>query len=359
MGCALATWSVQDPSFSHATDAPVRNLLGATGAIGSDLLMQLLGLASTVLVLPVAVWGWRIATHRDFDREWQRLLLWLGGTLLASGFASCLPNSPKWPLPSGLGGVMGDAMLRVPAFLLGPLSGVQLAVAAVILGTASLFAIFIAAGFGWQSDSPVKLDERWAKKAAGPIDDDEERASISLGWLVHGFLSIKARIGRWIARSQTGEAIRRAPDLAVSPRDRIAPTFDERVPRARDEVEAEEDEETEAPVATRKVVKPRAPKRSSNGYQPPSLNLLAAPQGDRPLRAEPGIDPGNRHCAGEGFAGLRRPRRDHQRASGTGGHAVRARAGARHQIVARDRSVRRHRPLDERVVRARRRRVGP
>jgi len=278
MGCALATWSVQDPSLSHATDAPVRNLLGATGAIGSDLLMQLLGLASTVLVLPVAVWGWRIATHRDFDREWQRLLLWLGGTLLASGFASCLPNSPKWPLPSGLGGVVGDAILRVPAFLLGPLSGVQLAVAAVVLGTASLFAIFIAAGFGWQSDSPVKLDERWAKKAAGPIDDDEERASISLGWLVHGFLSIKARIGRWIARSQTGEAIRRAPDLAVSPRDRIAPTFDERVPRARDEVEADEDEEIEAPAATRKIVKPRVPKRSSNGYQPPSLNLLAAPK---------------------------------------------------------------------------------
>ena len=79
MGCALATWSVQDPSFSHATDAPVRNLLGAPGAIGSDLLMQLLGLASTVLVLPVAIWGWRIATHRDFDREWQRLLFWLAG----------------------------------------------------------------------------------------------------------------------------------------------------------------------------------------------------------------------------------------------------------------------------------------
>lgn len=24
---ALATWSVQDPSFSHATNAPIRNLL--------------------------------------------------------------------------------------------------------------------------------------------------------------------------------------------------------------------------------------------------------------------------------------------------------------------------------------------
>ena len=28
MALALATWSVQDPSLSHATDAPVRNLLG-------------------------------------------------------------------------------------------------------------------------------------------------------------------------------------------------------------------------------------------------------------------------------------------------------------------------------------------
>ncbi len=34
---ALATWSVQDPSFSHATDAPVRNLLGRAGAIAADL----------------------------------------------------------------------------------------------------------------------------------------------------------------------------------------------------------------------------------------------------------------------------------------------------------------------------------
>ena len=34
---ALATWSVQDPSLSHATDAPVRNLHGRTGAITADL----------------------------------------------------------------------------------------------------------------------------------------------------------------------------------------------------------------------------------------------------------------------------------------------------------------------------------
>src|SRR3954465_6618738 len=54
---ALATWSVQDPSLSHATDGPVRNLLGTPGAVGADLLIQLFGLASTVFLLPLAVPG--------------------------------------------------------------------------------------------------------------------------------------------------------------------------------------------------------------------------------------------------------------------------------------------------------------
>ena len=84
MSVALATWSVQDPSLSHATDAPVHNLLGTPGAVGADLLMQLFGLAATVFVLPVAVWGWRIATHRPFDREWMRLAFWLGGSVFAA-----------------------------------------------------------------------------------------------------------------------------------------------------------------------------------------------------------------------------------------------------------------------------------
>ena len=55
---ALATWSVGDPSLSHATSAPVRNLLGMPGAITADLLMQLIGLASIALIVPIAAWGW-------------------------------------------------------------------------------------------------------------------------------------------------------------------------------------------------------------------------------------------------------------------------------------------------------------
>ena len=79
---ALATWSVQDPSFSHATNAPIRNLLGRPGAIASDLLIQIFGLASIVIVLPLAVWGWRLITHRTLEREWLRLMFWIGAIVL-------------------------------------------------------------------------------------------------------------------------------------------------------------------------------------------------------------------------------------------------------------------------------------
>ena len=81
---ALMTWSVQDPSLSHATSRPIRNVLGYPGAIGADLLMQILGLGAIMLILPIAVWGWRMLTHRTFDREALRLGCWILCTVIAA-----------------------------------------------------------------------------------------------------------------------------------------------------------------------------------------------------------------------------------------------------------------------------------
>src|SRR5436190_23868460 len=89
IAAALATWSVNDPSFSHATSAPVRNLLGTGGAVTADLLMQLIGLASIALIAPLAAWGWRLTTHRPLTHEIVRVMLWLIGAPLAAAFASC------------------------------------------------------------------------------------------------------------------------------------------------------------------------------------------------------------------------------------------------------------------------------
>src|SRR5215207_9253940 len=93
---ALATWSVNDPSLSHATSAPVRNMVGVPGAIAADLLMQLLGLSAVALLLPVAVWGWRLMVHRPLTRELLRILFWLMAAAMAAGFASCLPRTATW-----------------------------------------------------------------------------------------------------------------------------------------------------------------------------------------------------------------------------------------------------------------------
>jgi len=278
MAVALASWSVQDPSLSHATDGPVRNLLGTPGAIGADLLMQLFGLASTVMVLPIAVWGWRIATHRPLDREGMRLLFWLAGTVLAAGFAAGLPKSASWPLPTGLGGVIGDALVYLPTLGLSRLTDTAQIVIASIFGVATLIAIVIATGFGYHDPSDLVLDERWAREAAGPDDDDDERASISLGRLVHAFLSIKMRMIRLVTRrSLLRTTLRRAPTLTASARDRFDPQFDKGAPR---DVEAEpafedEEENAEPARAPRKPTRIRMPRRSSGGYQLPSLSLLA------------------------------------------------------------------------------------
>ena len=72
---ALATWSVQDPSLSHATQRPIHNLLGYPGAIFSDLPMQLLGLAAVLLLLPEALLGWRLLSHRPVGEKWRGLVV--------------------------------------------------------------------------------------------------------------------------------------------------------------------------------------------------------------------------------------------------------------------------------------------
>jgi len=112
VAAALMTWSVQDPSLSHATSRAIRNIVGYPGAIGADLLMQIIGLGAIMLILPVAVWGWRMLTHRTFDREALRIACWILCTVISAGFASCWAHGGAWPLPTGLGGVVGDALVQ-------------------------------------------------------------------------------------------------------------------------------------------------------------------------------------------------------------------------------------------------------
>ncbi|MEX0752743.1 MAG: DNA translocase FtsK 4TM domain-containing protein, partial [Xanthobacteraceae bacterium] len=265
---ALATWSVQDPSLSHATDAPIHNLVGATGAIAADFLMQLLGLASIVLMLLIAILGWRLVTHRPLYRERLRMLLWFAAAILAAGFASCLPRTATWPLPGGLGGVIGDAVLLTPTILLGPLSGMTRIALAGATGAFALLAFAIAAGAIWRDPRAAGSDDE--EDNARPYRDDEERAAISLGRIVHALLSFKARLRLLFAeRPAPFPAHGAAAGARLEPRFSAGEDFE-------DELEDEEIEATPRRRA-RRAARPAA-RRGTGGYMLPSLNLLSAPR---------------------------------------------------------------------------------
>jgi DNA segregation ATPase FtsK/SpoIIIE, S-DNA-T family len=273
-GLALATWSVQDPSLSHATDAPVRNLLGRPGAIAADLMMQLLGLGSLALLLPIAVWGYRLLGHRPLSRERLRVVVWLLGAVLMAAFVSCLPRSSHWPLPSGLGGVIGDAMLRLPGALFHtPPTETHWLAAAIVLGIATLAAFAVASGIVLRDASDD--DEETEPEET---EDDDDRAWISLGLLAHALISFRSRLARLFRRSQPQSNWR--GEVVFPTRRRVEPHFGKPAPQLH--VESEPDDEESAEAAPRAARKPRpVPKplrRASDGYALPSLNLLTAPR---------------------------------------------------------------------------------
>jgi len=267
---ALATWSVRDPSLSHATTSPVRNLLGAVGSTVADLSMQIFGMAALALILPIALWGWRLTSHRPLSRERIRLVVWVLAIALVAAFAACLPRPASWPLPVGLGGVVGDAVLRGAAWLMGGSLG---SFAYVVIGATTAVlgfnALAITCGFGLHgtaddldgTDEEPQEDQRDEEpKATAESEEKESRAAISLGFLVHGFLSLKARLARLFSRGDDDSSRRALTG-------RSEPSFGS-------DGSSDQVAEEEQPEPPRKKAKPS--RRGGGGYVLPSLDLLTA-----------------------------------------------------------------------------------
>jgi S-DNA-T family DNA segregation ATPase FtsK/SpoIIIE len=281
---ALMTWSVQDPSLSHATSGPIRNLMGKPGAIGADMLMQILGLGSIMLILPVAVWGWRLVTHRHFDREALRIACWILCAVIAAGFASCLPRSGAWPLPTGLGGVVGDALVRFPAVVFGPPGVIYRSVLGLILFAAMIISLVFACGAG----AKEKIVERTRPPMIDDdVEEEDDRSSISLGWIVHTAMSAKVRVMRALSAvfamlvgrtesRRTASFERMEPNLGNG---RRAPSLVPQEEYEEEEDEEEDDEEEEEPVARapRKRAEQRPTSRKGVFVLPP-ISVLAAPK---------------------------------------------------------------------------------
>jgi len=285
VAAALMTWSVQDPSLSHATSRAIRNILGYPGAIGADLLMQILGFGAIMVILPVAVRGWRMMTHRGFDREAIRLSCWVLCIVIAAGFASCWPRSGAWPLPTGLGGVVGDALVRAPAVVFGPPGLLYRLVLGIVLfaGTAATFLIASGAGSRALEEEPTAIED----DDAPFVEEEADGGSIRLGWIFHAAMSAKARLA-WLLSKAYRSLVASGPQPRGLSFERQEPNLGGRAtpslaPQAEDDFEDEEegDDEEEAPSARtpRKKAAPRSPARkSADKFELPSVSVLTAPK---------------------------------------------------------------------------------
>ena len=359
---ALATWSVQDPSLSHATDAPVRNLLGRPGAIFADLSIQLFGLASIVLVLPIAIWGWRLLTHRAVRPVLAARAILDRGSGARLGLR-LLPAAHRRLAAAGRHGrrdrrrhaesfrcCCSAAISAPPAGSCCRRSSASLALAAFVMVRGLLAAPEAAI-------SPRTFIAR-------PRNSRRKRSaprSRSAG-CTHLLLSAKARVSMFIRRRLGDDEI----DVASAPRpERRAARAEPRMRRRRAgggrRGLRRRGRRGRAAPAPRKA---RAAATAEAAQVKRRLRAAAAQhpgraQGQRQIEPEHRGDRGARRIARKRAGGFRRQGRDHQCAPRPGGDALRTRARARHQVVARDRPCRRHRALDERGVGPRRRGTGP
>ncbi|MFD1696023.1 FtsK/SpoIIIE family DNA translocase [Roseibium aestuarii] len=228
LAASLATWSVEDPSFNHATDEAARNALGWPGAAIADVLMQSVGLATSVFLVPVVFWGWRLLSGHSLNLRRKRLGYWIAGTLLASGALAALPVPESWPLPTGLGGFMGDGIHTVPALLTGNLTeGAATILGALGLGLPAIFCLVVATGVFGRADRSDEVELASAKAGTrmrpsghgytldDDLGDDDEESESRLALLASAGLGLAAHwslMGLSTLRRVTGLGGRKSRD---------------------------------------------------------------------------------------------------------------------------------------------------
>ena len=205
---ALLSWSVSDPSLDHATSAPIHNWLGRPGAIGSDLAMQFLGLACTIALVAPACWAWQLMTERRLQRFRLRLALALIGAGATAACASLLPPPASWPLPTGLGGVAGDALLWLPRHIF-PASTTFHALAGLAFAAVAILSLSASVGYGLPAEAepaPAATTARAPRRAPDPVDAEDDDSDgepgfglVSLGAVIHTLLTLKSAARRLMA----------------------------------------------------------------------------------------------------------------------------------------------------------------
>ncbi|MEO0497882.1 MAG: DNA translocase FtsK, partial [Pseudomonadota bacterium] len=212
IAASLATWSVNDPSITHATDGEAQNLLGYFGASLSDLLMQFFGLAVIAALIPAGLLAWRLTFASPLPHMRPRFLAWMGGILAASAALGALPRFASWPLPNGLGGILGDGVLQLPAWLMGGFpTGVWALVFFLMFGALAVAALMYAAIIIRRPDASHAPNDEFAPNLTevGEVEDEyHRRPGLLLGLAGHIILTSRYHLHRAWLRFNTWRSAR-------------------------------------------------------------------------------------------------------------------------------------------------------
>jgi len=291
---SLASWSVHDPSLNNATRAAPRNVLGSWGAVLADLTIQSLGLAAIILFLPLAAWGWHLVFHTTPSRKRMRFLAWPASVILLAAALAALPQPKSWPLPNGLGGILGDFFMA-GAHVIGPFlpdAAVSFVAGLAFLVIGTMLLLFAC------GTSTSRLIALWAPQSgvAG------EWANASLGAAMHVAMHAGARLRQTFRRrdqfdEEPGDALDESEDeesneIVRNPDadGRIEPSFG---PASIGEEFEDEDEVDDITSPAYRITRLNTEKKrkkhtglapqthSDEPYEPPSIKLLQQPKGSR------------------------------------------------------------------------------
>jgi DNA segregation ATPase FtsK/SpoIIIE, S-DNA-T family len=306
---ALATWNIGDPSLNHATGNDVLNAMGPFGAILADILTQFFGVGALPALLPMAALGITLVRARDHGSSRLRALYWLGTVLIGCAALACLSRPVTWPLPSGLGGLTGDLVMKIPALILGAYpTGFSGTILAVVLSLPGLLLLSRAMAPQGLAVEPAKrvikpgagksgLDKAKSDIAADDFDEEDEDlgSSAFLGAIAHTWLSAKARFanltGLRFARStgsKRGFAKQARETLLSGSNQRVEPPM-ERAHRAPVSVEQNFEDDFEDELADELIADVgQAPslQRSAQQRGPAVDSVAAAPKEGNRIKRE-------------------------------------------------------------------------
>ena len=139
----IYSYSPSDPGPFSASDAPVQNLLGITGATIASPVFLILGWGSWSLVALFLVWGGRLTLHKGSERATSRAIFAPVGVALVAIYAATLVPDATWTHSFGLGGLFGDTVV---GFLLTAVP-INAKIAIVLLSVLSAILMMIVGAF--------------------------------------------------------------------------------------------------------------------------------------------------------------------------------------------------------------------